>query len=254
MVRGMLDLPAGTTRRNDTLDVWIDSGVSHAAVSAKHPELQPKAGPAFRPADVYLEATDQHRGWFQSSLITSVALHDGQAPYQTVITHGFVVDKDTRKKVSKSAQGTYAKPMDAQHFVDRYGADIVRLWASSVEFTNEVPFSEESFAGLTDAYRQFRNILRILLANASGSGRAWSLPRGATTIDRWMLSRLQTVVATCREAYTAFDFRKVFQTLNQFVTVDVSALYVDITKDRLYCDARRFPAPGATQAVMQQPR
>ncbi len=240
----MLGLPAGTTRRNDTLDVWIDSGVSHTAVVAKHPAL------GGRPvADVYIEATDQHRGWFQSSLMTSVALY-GQAPYKCVITHGFVVDKDTRRKVSKSEQGTYAKPMNAQHFVDKYGADIVRLWASSVEFTNEVPFSEESFAGLTDAYRQFRNILRILLANASGFGTGLELA-GATTIDRWMLSRLQTVVATCREAYAAYDFRKVFQTLNQFVTVDVSALYVDITKDRLYCDAATSPRRVATQGVMQ---
>jgi isoleucyl-tRNA synthetase len=240
----LLGLPAGTTRRNDTLDVWIDSGVSHTAVVAKHPAL------GGRPvSDVYIEATDQHRGWFQSSLMTSVALY-GQAPYKCVITHGFVVDKDTRKKVSKSEQGTYAKPMNAEHFVQKYGADIVRLWASSVEFTNEVPFSEESFAGLTDAYRQFRNILRILLANASGFGTGLDLA-GATTIDRWMLSRLQTVVATCREAYAAYDFRRVFQTLNQFVTVDVSALYVDITKDRLYCDAATSPRRVATQGVMQ---
>ena len=152
-----LQLPEGTSRRNDTLDVWIDSGVSHRAVLRTRPELE-------WPADVYLEATDQHRGWFQSSLITGVAL-DGAPPYKTVITHGFVVDKDTRKKVSKSEQGSYAKPMNAEHYVGKFGADIVRLWAASVEFTNEVPFSEETFALLTDAYRQFRNILRILLAN-----------------------------------------------------------------------------------------
>ncbi len=130
-----LGLPAGTSRRNDTLDVWIDSGVSHRAVLQKRPELQARgiggaeitraeaaaAGALFpfRPADVYIEATDQHRGWFQSSLMTSVALHDGAPPYKTVITHGFVVDKDTRKKVSKSAQGTYVKPMDADHFVEQ---------------------------------------------------------------------------------------------------------------------------------------
>ena len=241
----MLSLPPGTTRRNDTLDVWIDSGVSHEAVLRKNPALH-------FPADVYLEATDQHRGWFQSSLMTSIAMN-GVAPYRTVITHGFVVDKDTRKKVSKSAQGTYVKPMDAQHFVGKYGADIVRLWAASVEFTNEVPFSEESFAGLTDAYRSFRNILRILLANLhdfeSGNQEIRNL-EGATTVDRWMLSRLQNVIATCREAYAAYDFRKVFQTLNQFVTVDISALYVDITKDRLYCDAPDSSRRRATQGVM----
>jgi isoleucyl-tRNA synthetase len=240
---GALGLPAGATRRNDTLDVWIDSGVSHQAVVRKRLGVER--------ADVYLEATDQHRGWFQSSLMTSVALR-GDAPYKTCITHGFVVDKDTRKKVSKSAQGTYAKPMDAAHFVGKYGADIVRLWASSVEFTNEVPFSEESFALLADAYRQFRNVLRILLANSEGFEPRDGDAGGRTLIDRWMRSRLQEVVGTCREAYGVFDFRKVFQTLNQFCTVDLSAIYVDVTKDRLYCDGAGSARRRATQAVMRE--
>ena len=239
-----LGLPAGSTRRNDTLDVWLDSGVSHEAVLRKNPALR-------WPADVYLEATDQHRGWFQSSLMTSIAMNSA-APYRTVITHGFVVDKDTRKKVSKSEQGTYTKPTDAAHFVDKYGADIVRLWASSVEFTSEVPFSEESFAVLTDAYRSFRNILRILLANLSDFDASKASLEGATTVDRWILSRLQEVIATSREAYASYDFRKVFQTLNQFVTVDISALYVDITKDRMYCDAASSPRRLATQTAMHK--
>ncbi|MEI6872864.1 MAG: isoleucine--tRNA ligase, partial [Verrucomicrobiota bacterium] len=239
-----LGLPKGTVRRLDTLDVWIDSGVSHQAVLRRHPELH-------FPADVYIEATDQHRGWFQSSLLTAVAL-EGAAPYRTVITHGFVVDKDTRKKVSKSAQGTYVKPMDAAHFVEKYGADVVRLWAASVEFTHEVPFSEESFALLTDAYRQFRNVLRILLANLHDMPPEGASLEGATTVDRWMLSRLQEVIATCTEAYAAYDFRRVFQTLNQFCTVDLSAIYVDLTKNRLYCDAANSPRRRATQAVMSR--
>ncbi len=239
-----LGMPAGTTRRNDTIDVWIDSGVSHQAVLKKRPELR-------WPADAYIEATDQHRGWFQSSLMTAIAI-DGKAPYKKVLTHGFVVDKDTRKKVSKSEQGTYKKPMNAEHFVGKYGADIVRLWASSVEFTHEVPFSEESFSLLTDAYRQFRNILRILLANLDGFDPALASLDGATTIDLWMLSRLQDVTATCTTAYAEYDFRRVFQTLNQFVTVDISALYVDITKDRLYCDARDSARRVATQTVMHR--
>ena len=235
------DLRKGT----DTLDVWIDSGVSHTAVVAKRPEL---GGPG-RPADVYLEATDQHRGWFQSSLMTSIAMY-GRAPYRTVITHGFVVDKDTRKKVSKSEQGTYAKPMNAEHFVGTYGADIVRLWAASVDYQNEVPFSEESFKGLAESYRSFRNILRILLANLADFDASQSSLDGATLVDRWVLSRLQGVIGTCRAAYAEYDFRKVYQTLNQFVTVEISALYVDITKDRLYCDAANAPRRRATQAVM----
>ena len=149
-----LGLPEGTTHRNDTIDVWIDSGVSHAAVLAKHPELRD-------PADMYLEATDQHRGWFQSSLMTSIALHD-RAPYKSCVTHGFVVDVDG-KKISKSS--SYAKPMDAGHFVGKHGADIVRLWVSSVNYTDDVPFSEEMFTRLGDTYRRIRNTLRILLGN-----------------------------------------------------------------------------------------
>ncbi len=241
-----LGLPAGTSRRNDTLDVWIDSGVSHQAVTSRHPELKACGGVA----DVYLEATDQHRGWFQSSLMTSVAI-TGHAPYKTVITHGFVVDKDTKKKVSKSDQGTYKKPMEAEYFVGKYGADIVRLWAASVEFTNDVPFSEDGFARTSEAYRSFRNVLRILLANISGfEPQSSEDAKGATTVDKWVLSKLQGVIATCRAAYEAYDFRRVFETLNQFCTVDLSALYVDITKDRLYCDAANSPRRRATQAVM----
>ena len=234
-------LPAGTTRRNDTLDVWIDSGVSHTAVVKKRPELR-------FPADVYLEATDQHRGWFQSSLMTSVAMY-GQAPYKTVITHGFVVDKDG-KKISKSS--SYQKPMDAGHFVGKYGADIVRLWVSSVQFTDEVPFSEEAFTRLGEAYRLFRNTLRILLANLSDFDLSkHAAPREAWTgIDRWVMSRLQNVIGTCREAYDAYEFRRVFQTLNQFCAVDLSALYVDVTKDRMYCDEVDSPRRRATQTVM----
>ncbi len=239
-----VDLPEGSSRRNDTLDVWIDSGVSHTAVVKKHPELH-------FPADVYLEATDQHRGWFQSSLMTSVAMHD-VAPYRTVITHGFVVDRDG-KKISKSS--SYKKPMDAEHFVGKYGADVVRLWVSSVQFTDEVPFSEEAFTRLGEAYRLFRNTLRILLANLNDfdaktvSGPVEADP-GLTTVDRWVLSRLQGVISTCREAYDAYEFRRVYQTLNQFCAVDLSALYIDITKDRMYCDAPDSPRRRATQRVM----
>lgn len=254
----MLGLPAGTTRRNDTLDVWIDSGVSHTAVTAKRPEL---GGGTV--ADVYLEATDQHRGWFQSSLMTSIALN-GAAPYKTVITHGFVVDK-SGKKISKSDQpnaaeaekgdkpakqekAAYVKPMNAEHYVGQYGADILRLWVSSVQYTDEVPFGEEVFKQVADRYRGFRNVLRILLANLSGfEGDDLS---GATTIDRWVLSRLQEVIAKCRTAYEAYDFRAVFEALNQFCTVDLSAVYVDITKDRMYCDAVVSPRRRATQTVM----
>jgi len=241
----LVGLPAGVSRRYDTLDVWIDSGLSHEAVLRRRPEL------AF-PADLYLEATDQHRGWFQSSLMTSVALN-GTAPYRAVLTHGFVVDTDTRKKISKSAQGGYQKPTEAEHYVGKYGADLLRLWVSSVNFTDDVPFSEEIFTRLSDAYRRIRNTLRILLANLHDYDAANPpAPADLTFVDRWILARLQEVVSTCREAYDALEFHRVYHTINQFCAVDLSSLYVDITKDRLYCDTGDSARRRATQFAMHK--
>src|SRR6184192_4223612 len=249
-----LGLPAGTTKRNDTIDVWIDSGVSHREVCALHPELRD-------PADVYLEATDQHRGWFQSSLMTSIALND-RAPYKMCLTHGFVVDLDG-KKISKS--GTYDKPMDAGHFVKKHGADLIRLWASSINFGDDVPFSEEMFTRLGDTYRRIRNTLRILLGNLFDYPVAAVADRGpqptaagttkldgATLIDRWILDRLDHVTAECRSAYAAFEFHKVYHCINHFCAVDLSSLYIDITKDRMYCDAPDSPRRRATQFAMHK--
>ena len=231
------------TRRNDTLDVWIDSGVSHQAVLRRRGELE-------FPADLYLEATDQHRGWFQSSLMTSIALN-GVAPYRSVLTHGFVVDVDTKKKISKSAQGAYQKPSEADHYVNKYGADLLRLWVSSVNFTDDVPFSEEIFTRLSDAYRRIRNTLRILLANLHDFDGTRELPREQTTlVDRWVLAKLQTLIGNCRDAYESLEFHRVYHSINQFCAVDLSSLYVDITKDRLYCDASDSPRRRATQFAM----
>ena len=239
----LVGLPAGTTRRNDTLDVWMDSGLSHETVMRQRPEL------GF-PADLYLEATDQHRGWFQSSLMTSVALNDC-APYRAVLTHGFVMDVDTRKKISKSAAGGYQKPTDADHYVNKYGADLLRLWVSSVNFTDDVPFSEEIFTRLSDSYRRVRNTLRILLANLHDYDAA-NPPalESLTFVDRWILARLQEVVATCLDAYEKLEFHRVYHTINQFCAVDLSSLYVDITKDRLYCDTVASSRRRATQFAM----
>jgi isoleucyl-tRNA synthetase len=237
-----LGLPPGTTKRNDTIDVWIDSGVSHKAVCAMHPELRD-------PADMYLEATDQHRGWFQSSLMTSIALNN-RAPYKICVTHGFVVDLDG-KKISKS--GTYAKPTAADHFVGKHGADLLRLWASSIDYTADVPFSEEMFTRLGDTYRRIRNTLRILQGNLydfeSGNQET---TKNLGLIDRWILDRVANVNADCRSAYEKFQFHKVYQTLNDFCAVDLSSLYIDITKDWLYCDAPDSQRRRATQATMHR--
>jgi isoleucyl-tRNA synthetase len=238
-----LGLPEGTRHRNDTIDVWIDSGVSHYAVLATHPALRD-------PADMYLEATDQHRGWFQSSLMTSTALHN-RAPYKVCVTHGFVVDLDG-KKISKS--GSYSKPMDASHFVGKHGADIVRLWVASINYTDDVPFSEEMFTRLGDTYRRIRNTLRILLGNLSDfePGTQESRKEDFTLVDCWILDRLETVTVECRAAYEAYEFHKVYHTLNQFCAVDLSSLYVDITKDRMYCDAPNSTRRRATQTAMHR--
>jgi isoleucyl-tRNA synthetase len=188
--------------------------------------------------------------------LTSIALKN-RAPYKTCVTHGFVVDLDG-KKISKS--GTYEKPTAADHFVGRYGADLLRLWASSIDYTADVPFSEEMFTRLGDTYRRMRNTLRILLGNlhdfpvpgGADPGRP-ELPVPATTlIDRWILERLDQVIRDCRLAYEAFEFHKVYHIVNQFCAVDLSSLYIDTTKDRMYCDAVDSSRRRATQTVMHE--
>jgi len=238
-----LGLPAGLKKCKDTLDVWIDSGCSHVAVLETHPELH-------APADLYLEATDQHRGWFQSSLMLSCAWR-GVAPYKTVMTHGFVVNQD-RSKISKSAQGKLGsgKPTDAKYFYDKYGADIVRLWVSSVDWQNEVPFGENLFKQITDPYRRLRNTLRILLANLKDyKGQA---PSQLEALDLWILERLNVLITEVRAAYEAYDFRKVFTSINQFCATELSALYIDITKDSLYCDAAESPRRVSKQFAISR--
>src|SRR5437773_4632684 len=209
--------------------------------------------------------------------MTSIA-QNNRAPYKICVTHGFVVDLDG-KKISKS--GTYEKPTAADHFVGKYGADLLRLWASSIDYTTDLPFSEEIFTRLGDTYRRIRNTLRILLGNlydftphpalspsrgeaaneATRTGNRLSPGRGEdegegslafTLIDRWILERLDEVIGTCRSAYEKFEFHKVYHALNQFCAVDLSSLYVDITKDRMYCDAPDSPRRRATQAAMHE--
>ena len=261
----LVGLPEGSKRCKDTLDVWIDSGSSSVAVLDRHPELH-------CPADVYIEGTDQHRGWFQSSLMVSVAVR-GTAPYKTVITNGFVVDT-SGKKISKSDQGSdkAAKPMTADHYYNKYGGDMVRLWAASVDYQNDVPFSEELFQQTGESYRRIRNTFRVLLGNlhdapksTDGADSADSDSKGQseksekseksadyTLVDRWILERLHAVTAECLAGYTAYDFRKVVSTITQFVSGDLSALYIDITKDRMYCDAASSPRRRAAQAAIRE--
>ena len=249
-----LELPPGTTRCRDTLDVWIDSGSSHVAVTDRHPELS-------NPADLYLEATDQHRGWFQSSLMLSMIVRDA-SPYRAVMTHGFVVDQDTGKKVSKSDQtgdGDKAKkkkkvkPTEADHFVSQFGADILRLWVASVDWENEVPFGEGLFKQTSETYRRIRNTLRILIGNLNDFESTDNFDiNSLTLIDRWILERLNVVTRECLEGYEKFQFRKVYNSLNSFCTNDLSSIYIDVTKDRMYCDPVNSSRRRATQFTMSK--
>ncbi len=242
----LVGLPGGTIKGRDTLDVWIDSGSSHVAVLDRHPEL------GGSPADLYLEATDQHRGWFQSSLMLSM-MYRGAAPYKKVLTHGFVVDT-SGEKISKSAGAVAGKPTDAEFFYNKFGADMIRLWAASVDHLQEVPFSEKLFEQTTESYRRIRNTLRILLGNLAGFDGAVDEVKDDefTLVDRWILERLNSVVAECRAAYDEFDFRRVFIALNQFCAVDLSALYVDLLKDRMYCDAAKSLRRRSAQTAMHR--
>jgi isoleucyl-tRNA synthetase len=179
------------------------------------------------------------------------------APYKSVITHGFVVDT-SGKKISKSDQGTgkSAKPMTADHYYNKYGGDMVRLWVSSVDYQNEVPFSEELFQQTSESYRRIRNTFRVLLGNLHDAppvaGGIDPASPSYTLIDRWILERLHTVTTESIAAYAAYDFRKVFTVVNQFIAGDLSALYIDITKDRMYCDAADSPRRRATQAAIRE--
>jgi isoleucyl-tRNA synthetase len=237
-----LGLEKGLKKCRDTLDVWIDSGCSHVSVLEQRPDLHV-------PADLYLEATDQHRGWFQSSLMMSVG-YRGTAPYKSVLTHGFVVDKD-KKKLSKSEAEKAGKPIDVAHFYNKYGADIVRLWVSSVDWQNEVPFGEELFKQVAEPYRRLRNTMRILLGNLDGFDPEMDrvAPSHLPLLDRWILERLHTVTDECLKAYERYEFRKVFNEINQFCAADLSAVYIDATKDRIYCDARSSVRRRATQTA-----
>jgi len=207
----------------DILDVWFDSGTSHAAVLEDRPDLE-------WPSDMYLEGSDQHRGWFQSSLIEAVATRD-KPPFRTVLTHGFVVDGEG-KKMSKSL-GNVISP---QEVIDKYGADILRLWVAAEDYTEDIRISEVILRSLVDAYRKIRNTIRFLLSNLYDfdpvkDGLAYS---EMLEMDRWILQRFQGVVSRVKSAYDTFQFHKVHHTLHAFCTVDLSSIYLDVAKERLY--------------------
>ena len=226
-------------RVTDILDVWFDSGCTHAFVleSGKWPDLLRDAGYEGPKADLYLEGSDQHRGWFQSSLLESCGTR-GHAPYKAVLTHGFTMDSKGMK-MSKSL-GNTINPLDLMR---DYGADILRLWALSVDFTEDHRIGKEILAGVGDQYRKLRNTFRYLLGALEGYGDAEAVPvADMPELERYMLHLLAEMDAKLRTAVAAFDFNTYIRTLSDFANEDLSAFYFDIRKDCLYCDVN--PATG----------
>ena len=242
--------PEAVAKSNDTLDVWIDSGSSSRAVIARREEIRGKEKP-FQ-ADMYLEGSDQHRGWFQSSLLLSLA-GNGAAPYRTVLTHGFMVDAD-REKISKSKQGGYEKPQTAEAYVKKYGADVVRLWVASQDFRNDIVVSEERINKVGETYRGIRNALRYQLSNLYDFDPAkHSVPDDQLTgLDRWILGEFSKLEKEVIEAYDKFEFHVVYQKVSQFVAVELSSIYHDVIKDRLYTDAANSPRRRSTQTALHR--
>src|SRR5688572_18091048 len=226
-------------RERDILDVWFDSGSSHEAVLARTPELG-------WPSDMYLEGSDQHRGWFQSSLLVALATR-GRPPFREVLTHGFLIDLEGRK-MSKSL-GNVIAPQDV---IKESGAEIIRLWVSMTEFTEELRVSKEILTRVVDVYRKLRNTCRILVANLYDFDPATDMVPIETLdeVDRFALARYAEAATRILRAYGDYDFSTVSQTLNTFATVYLSAFYVDVTKDRMYTLGARSRTRRSTQTVM----
>ena len=226
-------------KATDVMDVWFDSGVVHHCVSVIRPEIT-------SPSDLYLEGSDQHRGWFHSSLLTSVAMH-GRAPYRGVLTHGFTVDENGRK-MSKSL-GNILAP---QKLTSTLGADVIRLWVAATDYANEMSVSEEIFKRIGDSYRRMRNTLRFLLGNLDGfDPKAHAVPfDDLVAIDQWVIAKtfhLQNDVVT---AYRNYEFHKIYQEIHNFCVVELGGFYLDIIKDRLYTTGKESaPRRSAQTAV-----
>ncbi len=236
--------PAKLSCGRDTLDVWIDSGSSHAAT------LHRGQGGTQWPADLYLEGSDQHRGWFQSSLWTSVIAFDA-APYKAVLTHGFIVDK-ARQKISKSS--TYQKPQTSDAYVATHGADVIRLWIASQDFRDDIPVDDEILKNVGESYRLLRNSLRFQLSNLFDFNATLdAVPvEQLDTLDRWALHQTAALIRECTQAYDAYEFHRVYQLCNQFCAVTLSAVYHDILKDRLYTLGTNAPLRRSSQTALHQ--
>ena len=239
MLDGLHD-PDAYTQVFDVLDVWFDSGSTHAFVLRDRED-----GAADGIADLYLEGTDQHRGWFHSSMLQACATK-GRAPYHGVLTHGFTLD-EKGMKMSKSLGNTVAP----QAVIDEYGADILRLWVAQSDYTADLRIGREILKGVADSYRRLRNTMRFMLGNLDGFDDAERVdPADMPELEQWVLHRLADLDIEVRKGYAAYDFQGVFQKLFTFATTDLSAFYFDIRKDALYCDGVDSPRRRAARTVL----
>jgi isoleucyl-tRNA synthetase len=229
------------TKETDIMDVWFDSGSSHAAVLETRDELT-------CPADLYLEGSDQHRGWFQSSLLTAVATR-GSAPYKKVLTHGYVIDEEKRK-MSKSL-GNGIDPADV---IKEYGADILRLWVASSDYTSDIKISKDLLKQLSEVYRKIRNTARYILGNINGfNPDTDSIDYSEMDeLDRWALYKMTNLIKKVNDAYSTYEFHLMFHAIHNFCVVDMSNFYLDIIKDRLYTLKADSKERKAAQTVMYE--
>ncbi|MBX9950548.1 MAG: isoleucine--tRNA ligase [Candidatus Obscuribacterales bacterium] len=230
-------------KESDIMDVWFDSGTTwHGVLDMRKEQLKGA------PCELYLEGSDQHRGWFQSSLLTSVAV-SGKAPYKTVLTHGFVVD-ETGRKMSKS-MGNVVEPDEV---IKQYGADVLRLWVASVNYTDDIPIGKNMLAQLAEVYRKLRNTARYLLGNLSDFNPKTDRVayEKLSPIDQFILHRLSSLVKDVTEDFDRFEFFKYYQLLQNFCVVDLSSFYFDIAKDRLYTEAKNSESRRAVQTVLEE--
>ncbi|MDR1117057.1 MAG: isoleucine--tRNA ligase [Oscillospiraceae bacterium] len=226
------------TKETDIMDVWFDSGTTHMGVLEARDNLR-------RPADLYLEGGDQYRGWFQSSLLTSIATK-GDAPYKQVVSHGWVVDGEG-KKMSKSLGNT----LDPMEVVSKYGADLMRLWVASADYQVDVRVSEDIFKQLSDQYLKIRNTSRYILGNLDGYDPDEPVPFEAMDeLDRWALGRLNQLIRKVGEGYSDFEFHRISHAIHNFCVVDMSNFYLDVIKDKLYCENKdSTPRRSAQTAI-----
>jgi isoleucyl-tRNA synthetase len=226
-------------KETDIVDVWFDSGASHSAVLKARADLT-------WPADLYLEGSDQHRGWFHSSLLVGVGNH-GRAPYDAVLTHGFTVDGQGRK-MSKTLGNT----VTPQEVIGKYGADVLRLWVAAEDYRTDIRLSKDILEHLADAYRRIRNTARFLLGNLSDfDPRTDAVPyERLEELDRWALHRTADVADRITKAFEEFEFHLFFHHFHTFCAVDLSSVYLDIIKDRLYCEAASSPTRRAAQTTL----